>query len=606
MRWFVDLPQINELLRGVGLRTALGLTCSLPLFAGAEEMELAQPASFATQSTTTPAPAAQPSAATPLPAQSPKPLPTPIPGNAPVPSPMPGTKVPTPKSPELPKWAPPSPNRPPLPPAPTTTPPTTRSFPDPTAADAQRVVQPNDFNVNNLNSPIGRAAGPGSQSPAMIGDFFGGTGSKSTVYVLTPLALPPLSVINHQFFTGHAQPPISRLGFGDTNQFPAPFLLSDQPTPLVGPGQVVPLATNQPHFQPNGLAPNPPGSSPLVGIGSATITGVPAPGPPQVGLLGTANATFQMATPLVVNIPNPGSGGGVGGQKIMEGNSPMPRDRVFMMYDFFENVPLADGGVNVNRMTPGIEKTFFDRLMSVEIRLPMALTLDSNITAGQPLTGNPEFGNITLAVKGMLYTDNVWSFSSGLGITCPTADDTNVYLPDGTQIVSIQNRATHVQPFLGALWTPNDLWFSQSFVQVDIDTRGNPVLGQTLGGPLAPIGRLQSPTFLFASTGIGRWLIRGNQLGWLTGVAGLFELHYNRSLQGNDIVTAGNLAIGDFSRTIELLNLSLGTTFELRNRGYLTAAYITPLGGGSDQQFDGQFRLMYSRRFGPTTGRARF
>ncbi len=550
----------------------------------ADEVELSQPASFEQT-----VPATKPAPPPPLPPGVANPLPQP---NAPA-------KPTAPAQPTTPEKAPAA--KPP-----TTAPTAPRTIPDPTASDAQRVLQPQDFNVNNLNSPLGLASGPMSMSPAMIGDFFGGTGSKSTVYTLTPMTVPNLSVINHQFFTGQAAPPIDRLGFGDTAQFPTPFFLSDQPTPLVGPGQQVPLASTQPNMMPDGTAPNPPGSSPLVGMGTATITAVPAPGPPQVGLLGTATATFQIATPLVVNVPNPGSGGGVGGQKIMEGNSPMPRDRVFLMYDLFENVPLTETGINVNRMTPGFEKTFFDRQMSFEIRFPMALTLDSNLTTGQPTVSNPEFGNITMAVKALMLSDGVWSYSGGLGITLPTADDTNVFLPSGQQIVSIQNRATHLQPFLGMLWTPNDLWFSQSFLQVDVDTSGNPVLGLAAGNQMTKIGQLQSSTFLFASTGLGRWLMRANRSGPLTGIATMFELHYNRSLQRNDIVFGGPLAIGDFSKSIELLNLSLGTTFELRNRGYLTAAYVTPLGGGSDQQFDGQFRLLYSRRFGPQVGRARF
>jgi hypothetical protein len=559
------------------------LLAAVPLTA--QELDLAQPASFA-QSQSTDKPAPPP----PLPPGDKSPLPAPtVPNKTPAatpPSPAPATTAPGNKQPAPPQ--------------------TPRLIPDPTAADARRVVQPQDFNVNNLNNPVGLAAGPVSLSPAMIGDFFGGTGSKSTVYTLTPMTVPNLSVINHQFFTGQATPPIDRLGFGDTAQFPTPYFLSDQPTPLVGPGQQVPLASSQPNIMPDGTAPVVPGSSPLVGIGTATINAVPAPGPPQVGLLGTATATFQIATPLVVNIPNPGSGGGVGGQKIMEGNSPMPRDRVFLMYDLFENVPLTATGVNVNRMTPGFEKTFFDRQMSFEIRFPMALTLDSNITTGQTITSNPEFGNIAMAVKALLLSDGIWSYSGGLGITIPTADDTNVFLPDGTQIVAIQNRATHVQPFLGALWTPNDSWFSQSFLQVDVDTSGNPVMGLAAGNQMTKIGQLQSSTFLFASTGLGRWLMRGNRSGPLTGLACMMEVHYNRSLQPNDIVVGGPLAIGDFSKSIELLNLSMGTTFELRNRGYLTAAYVTPLGGGSDQQFDGQFRLLYNRRFGPNVGRARF
>ena len=64
--------------------------------------------------------------------------------------------------------------------------------------------------------------------------------------------------------------------------------------------------------------------------------------------------------------------------KIAEGESPRPMDRVFFKYNFYNNVdptrwsdptqPIHN--VNLNLYTLGMEKTFFDGLMSLGIRIP--------------------------------------------------------------------------------------------------------------------------------------------------------------------------------------------------------------------------------------------
>ena len=519
---------------------------------------------------------------------------------APAPSPVPKAPL-APKKPTAP--APTRPSDVPSPPQAPMPPPRQRAFPEPTPEDAARVVAPEDFNSNNLNSPIGIAAGPTSASPLMIGDFFG-TAAQSTVVMLTPRSVSNYAIFGPGFNTGQGPVPPQRFGIGNTGQFPVPFFNSQSgPGQVIAPGVSIPLATNQPNINPDLSVPNPPGSSPLTIInGRATITSVtPPPGvlPPSAGPFGFADVTYFEQNGFDIAVPNPGGGGSVGSQKIAEGTSPEPRDRVYFFYDLFENVPLADGGVNVNRIAPGFEKTFFDRLMSIDIRIPMALTLDSNITTGSTQLSNGEFGNLTLNYKALLLRDNDMVYSAGLGISVPTADDVSVFLPNGSQIVTIQNKAVHLQPFFGALWTPSGPWFSQAFLQVDVDTNGNPVAINSTGASVTPAGRLQSPTFLFLSGGIGRWLVRNND-GWLTGVAVLSELHYNRTLQAADNVVQGPFLVGGQIQAIQLTNLTLGTTLQINRQSYLTAAYVTPLGGGSDQQFDGQFRLLFSRRFGPS------
>ena len=87
----------------------------------------------------------------------------------------------------------------------------------------------------------------------------------------------------------------------------------------------------------------------------------------------------------------------MGRTKIAENTSPIPRDRLLFDYSYLRRRAAVPGGVNVNRFTPGFEKTFFDGLMSFEMKVPMATTLDSTLSrAASPTPRTPEFGNMAL------------------------------------------------------------------------------------------------------------------------------------------------------------------------------------------------------------------
>ena len=88
-----------------------------------------------------------------------------------------------------------------------------------------------------------------------------------------------------------------------------------------------------------------------------------------------STAAAPVTTINQFTIPSGTNGGVVGQVKLAEGFSPIPQDRVYFNYSYFNQVPLSASGVNVNRFTPGFEKTFWDRLASVEFRTPMASTL---------------------------------------------------------------------------------------------------------------------------------------------------------------------------------------------------------------------------------------
>ena len=301
-----------------------------------------------------------------------------------------------------------------------------------------------------------------------------------------------------------------------------------------------------------------------------------------------------------VEIPTPGASGAVVGRtKIAENGSMVPRDRVFFDYSYFDNVPLASSGVNVNRFTPGFEKTFLDGDASIEVRVPMATTLSSDVDLlGVTNTSQGELGNIWLTLKAALLESEDFILTSGMSITLPTADDLN-FNYGSMDLIRVQNESVHLMPFIGGIYTPNDRWFSMLSLQFDIDANCNPVSLNSTGMGLESVGRLDDSTFLFADASVGYWMYRNqSSSAQITGIAPMMELHYNRSIASSGPIAVGASRIGNSNSSFELLNAVFGATFELGRNRTLALAYSTPIGGGSDQQFDGEFRVLLNWFFG--------
>jgi hypothetical protein len=306
---------------------------------------------------------------------------------------------------------------------------------------------------------------------------------------------------------------------------------------------------------------------------------------------------------LIINVPSPGGGGAVGRVKIAENTNPIPRDRVYFNYSLFHNVPFNSSDPDVNRYTPGFEKTFWNGRGSIELRAPFASTLDSNLIAGEITNGSStEFGNATGIVKLLLWNNDDWAFAGGLGINVPTADDVVVSRSDGRPLIAIDNDAFHLQPFLGLLWTPSDRFFAQGFVEVDVDIDGNPVWADLQGQGLQRLGRLSDATLMIADLGLGYWIYRGGESSKVSGIAPVAELHYNRSLEDQNVLRQGSFVIGNSNQDIDVLNTTIGLNLEFFNFALVTAGYTAPLSSEEDRQFDGEFRLMCN--IGPRPTRA--
>ncbi len=422
----------------------------------------------------------------------------------------------------------------------------------------------------------------------MIGDFFGGSSSQSSFIRTFTYANLPFRAVNETGATFDMfvfRPGVGDVAFAGT----VPGFSAVPP-----PGAAI-VAVNDAAGGPGGVGFQ--GANPDVPPGGTFLGGqIVQTFDSQLESLYSAAFRVQ----YLIDIPNPGAGGAVGRLKIADNTSPMPRDRLIFDYSFFRSVPLWPGGVDVNRFVLGFEKTFLDELMSFELKAPMAVTLDSAIVAdGVTDTTNEEFGNLALTFKGLLLRRQAWAMSAGLTIGAPTADDVRVFLADGTQLVNISNQAVHVMPFVGLLWTPNDRLFAQGFLQYDVDANGCPVGVNSRGTGLLPSGRINDATYQYLDLGIGYWTHRAQGRGdFLTGLAWTAELHWNQSLSDTDFVARDNFIVGNLARDVSVWDLTLGCHAELNRRTMVTAAYCTPLGGGLDRQFDGEFRLMLNHQFG--------
>jgi hypothetical protein len=285
--------------------------------------------------------------------------------------------------------------------------------------------------------------------------------------------------------------------------------------------------------------------------------------------------------------------------KITEFNSPVPVDRVFFTYNHFHNaLQESIGGTvvdrNLNRFVFGAEKTFNQGNSSIELRIPFAAGLDAVQNTQDAISEEAvEFGDIAISLKTILLAREKTLVTGGLGATLPTASDSEITF--GGQTLFIDNEAVHLSPFVGLLHTPNDRLFLQSFLQFNFDLNGNSYA--TTGGDS---GVIQDQTLMFLSGTMGYWIYRDPcNCNYVTGIAPVMELHYTSTLNDadNDGSGGSNLRVNNNANRIDVLNLTLGTHFQLGQLSTLTAAVVVPLKDGQNKLFDTEVGIQFNRRF---------
>ncbi len=493
---------------------------------------------------------------------------------------------PTPVQPSAPSTTPPT-NTTPTTPAPSTTTPNTTPS-DPNDLRTQAPAQPQDqaqAPQNNFqpqaDQSLASAADAQSAAPNIIGDFFGSTGGGFffTQNVADAVGSFGVGSVASTFRTTDGRV----FGFADGRQVGI-----NNPSQSIGsPGQ------------------------PLVELDPQTLQPLPG-GNAFTVLVVNGRAIVQQSQQGVGSFPAVNAGK----IRLAESTSPIPRDRLFFNYSYFNDVPLAAGGVSVNRYTFGVEKTFFNGMTSLELRAPFSTTLSTDrvFQGANDLSDRREveMADMLLTGKLLLWQSETFAFSTGVSFSGPTSGDTNVFTLDriGQNNVlvhkaQIDHSAFHVLPFVGAVWTPDDSWFVQSLLQIDQPFNGDTVRINPTGDPgaaLVDAGRLNDQTFAYWTLSTGYWLFRENTTDdWgLSGVAPIVEMHYNTSLNDQDSLTFdnGNRSFGGNSDNIELINATVGVVTQWGWNKSLYIGYAAPIGSGEDQQFDGELRAIFNWRFG--------
>ncbi len=453
-----------------------------------------------------------------------------------------------------------------------------------------KLAQPPAVPLDAQPEPVTSAAlGSAQVSINMFGDSFG-KGGKSVVATFTQKSFTNWAVFDAP--GGKQQLLFGPNTFGGNTVF---FLSTpNQPNDAdsVKKGDVIALLNNQP---------NAPAGSQQIVNGTAVIT-QPAN---SVILPAFANGTYFVLSRFEVDIPNPGAGGVVGRPRLSEDLNPLPRDRFIFNYDYFDQTQLAANGQSVNRYVLGFEKTFLDMRSSIEVRMPFASTLSSDIVVGTQNT-RTEFGDVRILFKGLLYGSDRFYLASGLGVYLPTGQDVNVSLA-GTPLVHIANRSVIVTPYVGMLFLPTDRLFAQLWAAIDVDTNGCPVdVANGVSPGMSFAGRIQDQALMQWDAQVGYWLRRPYEGGGVVrGFAPFAELHYGTTVTNADILQSNAFVIGNLTNRIDEMNASAGFATQLFDNLLLMVGMAAPMRRESDRGFDYQIGVRCSWFFGPTAAQRR-
>ncbi len=283
----------------------------------------------------------------------------------------------------------------------------------------------------------------------------------------------------------------------------------------------------------------------------------------------------------------------LGAQRLADNDCTLPTDRVFGDYSYFHDAQLA-APTDANRFVPGFEKTFLDGRMSVEMRFPMGILESNDLVAGSSTFGTAgQFGDLQVIVKAILLEEDTWTLGMGMGVSVPTAPDVNISPATGTQLMKIANNSTHLLPYAALLVKPNDDWFGQAFVQVDVAANDNPVSANLTGAGLTSMGDIYDQTLIFADAAVGRWLFR-NPDRRFSGLAAVVEAHYTGGLNAPSTIGTGGFSIGYNTAQFNVLDVIVGAHAVIGNTT-VTAGYATPV---TDDRFsDGELRFFVNRKF---------
>lgn len=292
----------------------------------------------------------------------------------------------------------------------------------------------------------------------------------------------------------------------------------------------------------------------------------------------------------VTQIP---AGGGATRRKIAENTAAFPVDRLIFNYNNFQGaVESFDRTTNVDRYTIGIEKTFLSSLFSLDVRFPLPGNNDVN-TPGTFTRNGSQVGNLSVALKALLTSDDDSAIVAGLVVDTPTGGGTRVSLFDDT-FITYNNDAVHLAPFLGFLCLQDRSTTHQGFIQVDVATNANGFRYSDTSGNPAVDTEFQEQTLLYLDYSVSKAVYEGDRGSILDRLTAIAEFHYTTTLEDTDVITIDN-GFNNFDFTsaggrIDVLNFTAGFDTALSNGAHIRFGTVVPLTDGNDRFFDIEFQ----------------
>lgn len=342
------------------------------------------------------------------------------------------------------------------------------------------------------------------------------------------------------------------------------------------------------------------GAAPFSGLGGGTAGG----GAGAVAMLGDespgirltplAFRTRQVQPPAPPTVPPPGRpptpgvppGGVLRGftlassirqPKIADNQSPQPQDRVYVNFNYFEDVNRSVNqrigsslyNFRVYRELFGFEKTVLDGNGSIGLRMPLNTLSAASYT---PFGGgtSTSVGDLSVILKYAFWWDRETNnlFSGGLMLNTPTGTRRFAGFPNiiGPHYMSLT-------PWVGYIYNFNEDLYFQAFNSINVPVNNNDV------------------TVLYNDFGLGYFLYRApTPDALLTMISPTFETHVNIPLNHN-----GGFDPGDPAWTPNVVNLTFGCNFGIGRNGLLAAGYVCPVTG--PRPFDNEWLVYLTYRF---------
>jgi hypothetical protein len=264
--------------------------------------------------------------------------------------------------------------------------------------------------------------------------------------------------------------------------------------------------------------------------------------------------------------------------------SPIPQDRVFFTFNYFNNINYAVNGrigapysnIQIERYQLGLEKTFWNGNASIGIRDTLNTMSANSVVPGLGGTSTA-MGDLNVFTKFVLWQQwedagsrgtgaypfapgaaNGGLISGGLSLNFPTGPGAFAGSTGSTSF-----RDTQLQPFLGYFWSRNKLY----------------VVGfESINVPLDP----HDVTTFFSDVGLGYFVFKSEDRdSFLSAVAGTFEVHVNDPLNHRRPFN-----VTDLAGIADVVDFTYGASFFLGQRALFSTAMVTPVTGPRPYNFE--------------------